>query len=705
MRCLADAGRLVTDQATVEVDGSHGAPGGVQVVAWLVIGTVAYAGLGLLGRLTIPDGEVLSLVWPAAGVAMLMFGLTPPRWWWLTAVLVAAAAVPVNFFTGASASQAAVFAVSNVSQGVIAVLLLRALAPHLLGAGGRDPLERLQDFWAVLASCVVAALAGAVVGSVGRGLLGDWTLGDGVVWWARNTAGSIALFTTGILALATWHRIRRPGGAAELGASLRARGTEMLLIVTVTLVLYLAFFVDPWLPVAFPLLVPTVWVGLRFAPTSVALHSLAVSAAVVVFTLAGRGPFANLATWDQEVLVSQLFIGLVFCLGTLLALGRGERLELTSTLATAQQAAQSQAELMSTIIDSMHDGVSVINERGHVVLRNPAGAAMVQGHTTAPTHTGDYKFVMQRMDGRELSEQDFPWARAMAGDDATDEDIVIVFDDGTPSRTFSVSARRLPSNGNELQQAVVIYHDVTTDRAQRSELESFAGVVAHDLLGPLSMVEGWAEMLAGDLTDNGSLDGTDASPKVDRIRTGAEGMRRLIQDLLESSTSRDQKLQCAVIDLDSMARSVAEHRPEMTSSAAPYVEVAALPEVYADGAMVRRLLDNLIGNAIKYVAPGESARVTMTARSVDDMVEVTVADEGIGIPADQRERVFEAFHRATGAMEYDGYGIGLSVCRRIVERHGGRISAEPPLGERGARIVFSLPAVRPATPPPASPAA
>ncbi len=169
----------------------------------------------------------------------------------------------------------------------------------------------------------------------------------------------------------------------------------MLLIVTVTLLLYLAFFLDPWLPVAFPLLVPTVWVGLRFAPLPVALHSLAVSGAVVVFTLSGLGPFASLDSWAQEVLVSQLFIGLVFCLGTLLALSRGERLALTQTLATAQRTAQSQAELMSTIIDSMHDGVSVIDERGRVVLRNPAGAAMVQGHRTAPSHTGDYRFVMR----------------------------------------------------------------------------------------------------------------------------------------------------------------------------------------------------------------------------------------------------------------------------------------------------------------------
>ena len=557
----------MTQQDAVEVNGANELPSGSKVVAWLGLGAVVYVALGLVGRATIPDGEVLSLVWPAAGVAMLMFGLAPRRWWWLAALLVAAAALPVNFFTGASASQAAVFAVSNVCQGVVAVLLLQALAPRLLGAGGNDPLERLQDFWAVLGSCVIAALAGAVIGSLGRGLLGDWTLGDGVVWWARNATGSVALFTTGILGLATWRQVRRPGGTADLRTNLRARAPEMLLIVTVTLLLYLAFFLDPWLPVAFPLLVPTVWVGLRFAPLPVALHSLAVSGAVVVFTLSGLGPFASLDSWAQQVLVSQLFIGLVFCLGTLLALSRGERLALTQTLATAQRTAQSQAELMSTIIDSMHDGVSVIDERGRVVLRNPAGAAMVQGHRTAPSHTGDYRFVMRRLDGRELSGQDFPWARAMVGDDVVDEDIVIVFDDGTPSRTFSVSARRLPStNGNGHQQAVVIYHDVTTDRAQRSELESFAGVVAHDLLGPLTMVEGWAEMLASDLTDNGSLAAPDASPKVDRIRFGAEGMRQLIHDLLESSTSRDQTLRSTVVDLDSMARSVAEHRPEMTDS-------------------------------------------------------------------------------------------------------------------------------------------
>jgi len=682
----------VTDQDEVELKPDSGMPEGPRIVASLGVGTVVYVVLGLLGRMTIPDGEVLSLVWPAAGVAMLMFGLTPPRWWLLVAVLVASAAVPVNFLTGASASQAAVFAVSNVSQGVIAVLLLRALAPHLFGAGGKDPLERLQDFWAVLASCVVAALAGAVVGSLGRGLLGDWTLGDGVVWWARNAAGSIALFTTGILVLATWQRIRRPGGTAELGAKLRARGTEMLLIVTVTLLLYLAFFVDPWLPVAFPLMVPTVWVGLRFAPMSVALHSLAVSAVVVVFTLAGRGPFATLESWAQEVLVSQLFVGLVFCLGTLLALGRGERLALTRTLSAAQEAAESQAELMSTIIDSMHDGVSLVDERGQVVLRNPAGAELIRSAPDARNFVMDSKFALT-VDGRPMGSEDFPWVRAFKGENVIAQDMVLVFDDGSPNRTLSVSARRLPTVTEDgLRLAVLIYHDVTDDRVQRSELESFARVVAHDLLGPLGVVDGWTEVLALDLDEKRTLTTREAAPKLERIQAAAEGMRQLIGDLLESSTSRDQRLRSTVIDLEGLVGSIAEQRSGVASGAPPRIEIDPLPEVYADTALVRQLVDNLIGNAVKYVTPGDAAHVKVTGRYVGGLVEVTVADEGIGIPAEQRDQIFEPFHRAHTADGYDGHGIGLSVCRRIVERHGGRIYARPPLGERGVRIVFTLPA-------------
>ena len=140
---------------------------------------------------------------------------------------------------------------------------------------------------------------------------------------------------------------------------------------------------------------------------------------------------------------------------------------------------------MSTIIDSMHDGVTVIDERGQVLQRNPAGAEMIRSAPDAHNNVMDSKFAMT-VDGQpRCAPADFPWVRAFKGENVIAQDMVLVFDDGSPNRTLSVSARRLPTVTEDgLRQAVVIYHDVTDDRAQRSELESFARVVAHDLLGP-----------------------------------------------------------------------------------------------------------------------------------------------------------------------------------------------------------------------------
>ena len=136
---------------------------------------------------------------------------------------------------------------------------------------------------------------------------------------------------------------------------------------------------------AFPLLVPTVWAGLRFSAFGVALHSLAVCTTVVVLTIQETGSLRRAsAAWSDKVLVSQLFIGLVFCLGILLALGRGERLSLTATLSRSQAVLESQAEVLSAIIDSMHDGLTVIDATGQVLRRNPAGAEMVRTDPDRP---------------------------------------------------------------------------------------------------------------------------------------------------------------------------------------------------------------------------------------------------------------------------------------------------------------------------------
>ena len=688
---------MTVQAAALELTDEPARPDRWKPYIWLALGAVVYFALGILGRSTIPDGEVLSLVWPAAGVAMLLYGLAPRRLWWWVSVLVAVTTVGLNLLTGATGTQAVIFVVSNIAQAICAVLIVRALAPRLWGVGGDQPMEELGDFWPVLAGSVLGALVGAGVGVLGRGLLLDgWSWTDLLVWWGRNATGCVVIFTSVVLGMAVWVVARRPGGAAAVRADLEDRGVEAALLVAFTGVIYLGVFgALSSLPVAFPLLVPTVWAGLRFSAFGVALHSLAVCTTVVVLTIQDQGAFAAVGTWSDEVLVSQLFIGLVFCLGILLALGRGERLSLTATLSRSQAVSESQAEVLSAIIDAMHDGLSVIDESGQVLRRNPAGAAMMRTDPDRLNNVRDSAFSLMTGDGRVLPPSDYPWVRAIAGANVVDQDMVIVFDDGSPSRTVAVSARRLPTrDARGLGQAVVIYHDVTTDRAQRSALESFAGVVAHDLRGPLSVIDGWAELLAHDLETQEALVLDEAGPKLERIRSAARGMHRLIDDLLDSSISREQQLRVSVVDLESVARSVAEQQTSIARSPLPEIEIAPLPDVHADAAMVHQLLDNLVGNAVKYVVPGAVPRVTITAREVGERVEVTIADQGVGIPASERDEIFEAYHRAHDVEQYDGHGIGLAVCKKIVERHGGQISARPPRTPTGTRIVFTLPAVR-----------
>ncbi len=689
----------MTVQAAADEPTEPASPSRRKQVVWLGLGAVAYFALGLLGRATIADGEVLSLVWPAAGAAMLLFGLAPLRLWWPTAGLVAVATVALNLLTGATPTQSAIFVVSNIAQAICAVLLLRSLAPRLRGAGGDEPLEELRDFYPVLTASVIGSLVGAAVGGVGRGLFLDtWSLTDVVIWWGRNATGCVVVVTTVLLVVAVLPGIRGHRGRAVL-EDLRTRGPEAAVLAAFTAVIYLGVFgIYDSLPLAFPLLVPTVWAGLRFSALFVGLHSIVVSTIVVSFTLADRGVFASVDTWNEKVLVSQLYVGLVFCLGILLALGRGERLSLSASLTSTQAVSESQAEVLSAIIDTMHDGLSVIDETGQVLRRNPAGAEMLRTDADRLDNISESQFTITNSDGSRLPAADYPWMRAIEGENVVNQDIVLAFDDGSPSRTLAVSARRLPTlDDRGLRQAVVIYHDVTTDRAQRTALESFARVVAHDLRGPLGVIDGWTELLSLDLeVQEAVVPREAAAAKLGRIETAAQTMHRLIDDLLDSSISREQQLRTSIVDLEDLACSVADQWATAGPSGVtpPRIEVATLPDVHADAALVRQLLDNLVANAVKYVVPGSVPRVEITGREVGDRVEVTVADEGIGIPASERDRIFEAFHRGESAHEYDGHGIGLAVCKTIVERHGGRIAARPPVGSSGTRIVFTLPAVR-----------
>jgi len=231
--------------------------------------------------------------------------------------------------------------------------------------------------------------------------------------------------------------------------------------------------------------------------------------------------------------------------------------------------------------------------------------------------------------------------------------------------------------------------------AQEAELTAFAGMVAHDLKAPLRAVGGFTRMLRRDLAASRSSlpDGPDQaiSLGMDKIVAAVDRMSMLIDDLLAFVTARDRILEFQRVDLGELvAQVIAEHAAGREGDKpTPTIVVGPLPSVQADPGMCRQLLDNLIGNALKYTAPGAAAHVIISSREDAGMVRVEIIDHGVGVPQGQHELVFTALHRSHAG--YAGTGLGLAICQRIVHRHGGTIGVTDNI-DGGSNFHFTLPA-------------
>ena len=221
--------------------------------------------------------------------------------------------------------------------------------------------------------------------------------------------------------------------------------------------------------------------------------------------------------------------------------------------------------------------------------------------------------------------------------------------------------------------------DVTAQRRMESELRSFADVVAHDLNEPIAGIA----LLVGLLERR-----AEAPPPADvlrQLRMSTDRARDLIDGVLVYA--RAGELTIERVALGGLMAEVVEDLRASLEIAAATLEVGELPDVEVDPRQLRRVLQNLLGNAVKY--RGEAPlRVEVTALRDSQEWVVTMRDNGLGVDPEKASRIFDMFARAND--ETDGVGIGLAVCRRIVEAHGGRIWAEAPRGG-GSAFRFTLP--------------
>ncbi|HEX9999238.1 MAG TPA: ATP-binding protein [Actinoplanes sp.] len=409
--------------------------------------------------------------------------------------------------------------------------------------------------------------------------------------------------------------------------------------------------------------------------------------------LAGAYTELPLAVLLGGATITLILAGLVWVLATGRTRARNQVRRATAELRAAEAESRRQAGLLRAVMTSIGDGVGVVDEHGAFLLHNPAAHALLGvGDEVGGPDDWQQHYGLFRPDGRTPFPYDeLPLIRALRGE-SSDGVEILIRNPGRPEGVLvSVDGRPLDPSADQ-HGAVAVFHDITELRRYENDLAVFAGVVAHDLKAPLTVIRGHCEAVTDQLTDApAGPDVLDACATLVRIIAAVDRMAGLIDTLLAYSMARDALLQTRPIRLGALAAEVIHDRIEHLRPAdRPAVHLGPLPTVLGDAAMLRHVLDNLVGNAIKYVRPGTTATLAVTGGAADGWARIEIADRGIGIPDRHKQAVFESFHRAHASAGYAGTGLGLAICKRVVERHGGEIRvADNPDG--GTRFIFTLP--------------
>jgi signal transduction histidine kinase len=236
--------------------------------------------------------------------------------------------------------------------------------------------------------------------------------------------------------------------------------------------------------------------------------------------------------------------------------------------------------------------------------------------------------------------------------------------------------------------ALSVVTDLTEQRRMEEELRDYAKVAAHDLREPIMAAGYFAELLARRLADGRTADNEQLLESIRRSHTRARG---LVDGVLEYARS-GMSLATDAVDTYELMADVAASLTPAVERLQGRLEISSLPTVRGDRAQLGRVFQNLVANALKFHSD-EPAHVSVSAERHDAMWLFNVRDNGVGIPPELGDEIFSMFKRAHGE-EVEGSGIGLAVCRKIVEAHGGVIWAEP-ADDAGTVMRFTIPALQP----------
>ncbi|MFZ2854122.1 MAG: ATP-binding protein, partial [Rhodocyclaceae bacterium] len=222
-----------------------------------------------------------------------------------------------------------------------------------------------------------------------------------------------------------------------------------------------------------------------------------------------------------------------------------------------------------------------------------------------------------------------------------------------------------------------------------SELEQFSYSISHDMRQPLRMISSYLQLLERGLADQ--LD----SEKREYFNFAIDGARRMdvmMLGLLEySRIGRTDEPPRSIESRGVLDQALRFLQPTIAEAYAEVRIEGDWPSILANPDEILRLLQNLIGNALKFRIAGRTPEITISSQTAGNAWCVDIADNGVGIPPEQIDRLFQVFQRLQSRAAYEGTGIGLALCRKIVEHHGGKIWVESPGSEQGSTFRFSMP--------------
>lgn len=365
----------------------------------------------------------------------------------------------------------------------------------------------------------------------------------------------------------------------------------------------------------------------------------------------------------------------------------------------AEVALQASEYKYRMLIENMNEGLIQIDKHGLIQFVNNRYCEIV-GYSREELIGSEVSSLLFDEDQQRVIREKIQRRREGAGDQyeiqlrRKSKELIWTLVSGTPIQDENgkvIGSLGIVTDITNRKQADDILQKYTAEleRSNR-ELQNFAYVASHDLQEPLRKIQTFGDRLKHKYHHKFDKQGQDY---LTRMQNAAIRMQTLIQDLLAFSRVATKAQPFTVVSLNEVIHGVLSDLETLIEKASGQVEVGELPTIEADRTQMRQLFQNLIGNALKFHRDDQAPLVTVRSQPLSQpgqLCQIVVEDNGIGFDEKYLDRIFNVFQRLHGHSAYEGSGVGLAICRKIVERHGGNITAKSVVGQ-GATFIVTLP--------------